>query len=257
MTPIQDQIQQSLRSIQIREGVRIIHACESGSRAWGFASPDSDYDVRILYMHPVEDYLRVHDIPGHITDEISGDLDVSGWDLRKALRLVGRSNAVVFEWLQSPVVYQSQKTLRDMLWQSALECFQPKNCILHYLGTVHKSLSTIDQGTIRIKKYFYVLRPLLAAMWIVKTNKVPPMEFAALKPILDDYPIARAIVDELWEKKKESIESARVAIYPELQSFIDQAVDTCKRTASSLEHRPYDVRSLDATFRRCLEYQAP
>lgn len=95
-----------LEAIEQRHDVRVLFACESGSRGWGFASPDSDYDVRFLYVHKPEWYLRVEPQRDVIERPIDDVLDVSGWELRKALQLMRRSNPTLFEWLDSPVIYR-------------------------------------------------------------------------------------------------------------------------------------------------------
>src|SRR3954464_10534874 len=103
---MREQIEEALGAIERECGVRILYACESGSRAWGFPSPDSDYDVRIIYIHPPDWYLSIDDKKDTLELPINDELDISGWELRKALRMMRKSNAVIYEWLQSPIVYQ-------------------------------------------------------------------------------------------------------------------------------------------------------
>ncbi len=85
-------IKAGLAEIEAQENVRIVYACESGSRAWGFPSSDSDYDVRFIYLHPLEWYLSIEKRRDVIERPITGVLDVNGWDLRKALQLFRKSN---------------------------------------------------------------------------------------------------------------------------------------------------------------------
>ena len=98
---------EALARIEEEHDVRIVFACESGSRGWGFSSPDSDYDVRFIYAHDLDWYLTV--FPGRDVIELPIDdvYDVSGWDLRKALGLLRNGNATLVEWLSSPVVYRA------------------------------------------------------------------------------------------------------------------------------------------------------
>jgi uncharacterized protein len=249
---VQLQIQTAITNLSERQKIRILHACESGSRAWGFASPDSDYDVRIIYCRSADEYLKVCDHADHLEDVVSDDLDIAGWDIKKALQLMGKSNAVVFEWLQSPIVYRSEDSVRDRLWKLAPYFFQPRTSVFHYLGTVRKSLSTIDQSQIKIKKCFYVLRPLLAALWIVVRDRIPPMEFAKLRELLTDHPSIDSIVSDLLEQKAIRNEKHLITMPSALQSFIDSTVNKCEQHAAALARRQIDFNMLDTAFREII-----
>ena len=106
---ITQSIKEKLSQIEARENIRIIYACESGSRAWGFASPDSDYDVRFIFVRPVEDYLRVKELPDYIDAELNEVYDINGWDLKKFFKQLYKSNPVIFEWADSPIVYRTSE----------------------------------------------------------------------------------------------------------------------------------------------------
>ena len=111
-------IQEQIRRIEESENIKILLAVESGSRAWGFASPDSDYDVRFVYIRRPEDYLRLDAIRDVIELPIDDILDINGWDLQKTLRLLYKSNPTLFEWFSSPFVYQETEfadKLRDLM----------------------------------------------------------------------------------------------------------------------------------------------
>ncbi len=99
-------IKEQLRRIEDAENIKILLAVESGSRAWGFASPDSDYDVRFVYIRSLEDYLRLDATRDVIELPIDDVLDINGWDLQKTLRLLHKSNPTLFEWFSSPIVYK-------------------------------------------------------------------------------------------------------------------------------------------------------
>lgn len=105
-------INEELDKIERKEGVRILHAVESGSRAWGFASPDSDYDVRFVYVRPKEDYLRLDEPKDVIEWQLDEVLDINGWDLKKALRQFAKGNVTLFEWSESPIVYRTTRNGR-------------------------------------------------------------------------------------------------------------------------------------------------
>ena len=177
---MEKKIQEKLKELELQENIKILHAVESGSRAWGFASPDSDYDVRFIYVRPLEFYLKLERTRDVIERPINDLLDVNGWDLQKTLRLLHGSNPSVFEWFKSPIVYRETEFSGEFI--SIMEkYFLAKSGLYHYLhmadGNYREYLKT---DMVRVKKYFYVLRPLLAAKWILRTNTPPPMLFDEL-----------------------------------------------------------------------------
>lgn len=172
---------ENLAELEQRYQVKVLFACESGSRAWGFASPDSDYDVRFVYVNRLPWYLTVDPGRDVIEQPISGALDINGWDLRKALHLLRKSNPTLLEWLRSPIVYSQATPWADRLRVLAEEQFSPVRGYHHYLSMAKKNLREHLYGeVVRNKKYLYVLRPLLAARWIREGRGVPPMRFAEL-----------------------------------------------------------------------------
>jgi len=185
MSQIKQTILEELQRIEREEGVRILYACESGSRAWGFPSRDSDYDVRFLYIRPMEWYLSIFDKRDVIERPISDRLDINGWDLKKALRLFRKSNPPLLEWLQSPILYLERGSAASQIRGLASQMFSPRACMHHYLHMARGNYRTYLQGdTVKIKKYFYVLRPILACEWIEKHGAMPPMEFQRLADAL-------------------------------------------------------------------------
>ena len=131
-------IKANLAEIEARETVRIVYACESGSRAWGFPSSDSDYDVRFIYLHPLEWYLSIEDKRDVIGDPITGQLDVNGWDLRKTLQLFRKSNPPLFEWLNSPIVYLEKYSVASRLRSLLAVYYSSRTCAYHYLQMARK-----------------------------------------------------------------------------------------------------------------------
>lgn len=177
---MKDLICEKLNEIERRENIKILHCIESGSRAWGFASPDSDYDVRFIYVRPKEFYLRLDKTRDVIEWQLDETLDINGWDVKKALQLLHKSNPTVFEWNSSPIVYKTtkewegiSKIINDYFFVSA--------GIYHYLNTAKSNYREYLKGeTVRLKKYFYVLRPLLVCKWILAEGTPPPMLFKTL-----------------------------------------------------------------------------
>ncbi|MCD9020208.1 nucleotidyltransferase domain-containing protein [Cohnella silvisoli] len=181
MSTIHEVIKQELNRLEQEERIRILYACESGSRAWGFPSQDSDYDVRFIYIRQTDWYLSIFDKRDVIERPISDKLDISGWDLRKALNLFRKSNPPLLEWLQSPILYTEKYSVMEQIRTVSPLTFSPKSCLYHYLNMARVNYRTYLQGErVRIKKYFYVLRPVLACEWIEKYGEMPPMEFNVL-----------------------------------------------------------------------------
>lgn len=178
-----DAIPNQLRKTAIENDIKILYAVESGSRAWGFASPDSDYDIRFLYKHHPDHYLSLWEKPDVIEFMTAEDLDGSGWDLAKALKLLAKSNAPLIEWLFSPVVYQQEDTFVAQMQDFARQCFSPVATLHHYLGTTKNFMEVCSQEEVKLKSYFYALRTALAGKWIITENSFPPVAFAELLPM--------------------------------------------------------------------------
>jgi uncharacterized protein len=172
---------QELSRIEAQHRVRILLAVESGSRAWGFASPDSDYDVRFIYVHERGWYLSVFEGHDVIEEMLPEKLDISGWDLRKTLRLFSKCNLALNEWLASPITYSEVPKFRDQLRRLLPSYFNPIAAMHHYRSMADRALEeNLSNDLIGIKKLFYVLRPLLACRWIERTNTQPPTQFQEL-----------------------------------------------------------------------------
>lgn len=176
-------ILQKLKEIEAQKGVEILFACESGSRAWGFASPDSDYDIRFIYKHDLNYYLSLWEQTDVIEFMTEDDLDGSGWDLRKTVKLLAKSNAPLLEWLHSPVIYYQDDVFLEQLRLLANDCFSPIACLYHYLGTTKNFMDVCTAEEVKLKSYFYALRTVLAGKWIIERNSFPPVAFAELMPI--------------------------------------------------------------------------
>jgi predicted nucleotidyltransferase len=176
-----DEIQDELTKLEKERNIKILYAVESGSRAWGFESKDSDWDVRFIYVHDYDWYLSVNDKKDNIEAILPNDIDLSGWELKKALLLFRKSNPPLFEWLRSPIVYKEEFTTAKELRKAVEVYFNPKSCLYHYLHMARGNYETyFKEDNARLKKYFYVLRPILACCWIERTHEMAPMEFDIL-----------------------------------------------------------------------------
>jgi len=242
-----------LEGVAASERVRIVYACESGSRAWGFPSPDSDYDIRFIYAHDPEWYLSVEEgrdvFEAPIERHELGEIDLGGWDLRKTLRLARKSNPVIWEWLQSPILYQEASARTASDFRAAIDpCFSPIAACHHYLsmcrGTMERELTGPEA---KIKKYFYMLRPLLAAAWIERYGGVPPMEFEPLLSLLGD-PL-NAQVRELLDRKVKSDERIPIPRLPIIDAFLERELARLTAAAATLPSGKADIEALDGLLR--------
>ena len=219
------EVLENLRRIESEHEVTVLFACESGSRGWGFASPDSDYDVRFIYVHRLPWYLTV--APGRDVIElpISGELDVNGWDLRKALALLRESNPTLLEWLGSPIVYREDAGAMTRFRTLAQDVFSNAKGWHHYASMAKKNFREhLQAEEVRYKKYLYVLRPLLAARWIRARSGVPPMRFAELAQHTLDATRDAALIAEinaLLEVKMRAGEAATSPRWPGIHAFIE------------------------------------
>ena len=222
---VREQIMRALRDIERSQAVTVLFACESGSRGWGFASPDSDYDVRFIYVNRLPWYLAVSPRRDVIEVPISGDLDINGWDLRKALGLMRESNPTLLEWLRSPVVYREDEQTMPRFRSLSEAVFSNARGWHHSSSMAKKNFREhLQAEEVRYKKYLYVLRPLLAARWIRSQVGAPPMRFAELAQRTLDAARDAALIDEinaLLEVKMRAGEAATSPRWPRIHAFIE------------------------------------
>ena len=250
-----DAVLQQLHEIEVKHGVRVLYACESGSRAWGFASADSDYDVRFIYSHPQEWYLSIdlehrRDV---IEMPIDSELDISGWDLRKALKLFRKSNPALLEWLGSPIVYREQGSLAARLRELSPDSISPVKCRYHYMHMAQGNFRDYLKGPqVRLKKYLYVLRPILAVNWIDAGYGVAPTEFGKLvDAIVQENELRRAINDLLEAKKQGFEQSVGPRIEP-ISRFIESEMERLITTDPENAKSAGDPHKLNELFRAIL-----
>lgn len=245
----------SLDHIEEDEQVRIFYACESGSRAWGFASRDSDYDVRFLYLHHPNWYLSV-DLE-HKRDVIERPiverLDVNGWDLRKALVLLRKSNPPLLEWLGSPIVYRDQYDIVDVMRKLVPEAYSPVACLHHYLHMAQGNLREYLQGeTVWTKKYFYVLRPVLAIRWIERGHGVAPTAFKTLVDRVVEEEALRREIEKLMERKRAGDELDRGPRVPLISDFVEAEIARLEHAHLGKKDVMVPVEKLNDVFRLAL-----
>jgi len=251
-----DEIKARLAEIEQVEVVRILYACESGSRAWGFPSADSDYDVRFIYAHPPEWYLSLETRRDVIERPLDGDLDISGWDIRKALNLFRRSNPPLLEWLQSPVVYWSVPGFAERLRGLMGTYYAPCSCMHHYLQMARGNFREFLKGErVRTKKYFYVLRPVLACLWLEQGRGPVPTEFQTLVDALVPSGLLRDTINELLANKRDGCELDGAPRIPVLNDFLEAQLARFEQSIQqSTTSNLNGLDSLDTFFRSVIGY---
>jgi predicted nucleotidyltransferase len=242
-----------LREIEEEKGMRILYACESGSRAWGFPSLDSDYDVRFLYLHPTEWYLSIQKKRDVIEYPISEQLDINGWDLRKALMLFRKSNPPLMEWLGSPIVYLEEFSIVDKMRELAKEYYSPFASIYHYLHMAQGNYREYLRGEyVWLKKYFYVLRPILAVNWIENEFGVVPTEFDALVEKLVKEPKLKKTIDTLVQEKRDGEELDYGPRIDTISEFIEQELERFENFQVEYDKVSAPVEKLNELFLNAL-----
>lgn len=246
--PPDQRIHELLQRIETERGIRIVYACESGSRAWGFASPDSDYDIRFLFTRPEREYLGIIAPQDAIDLPLDGDLDAGGWDVRKALGLLGKSNGALVEWLHSPIVYRQDDGFLDRWRSAARDVFAPKFSIDHYRGLAKQMVfGKLQTEAVRAKDYLYALRAVLAAEWVFDGRGLPPVPFADLLEVAPDS--IRALVPELLEHKARTNESERMPRLSVLDDFLQQCLSENAGRSATLPAASDRRELLDRLFR--------
>ena len=220
---MRDRILKKLEEIEREQQVRILLAVESGSRAWGFASPDSDYDVRFIYVRPREAYLKLEEVRDVIELPIDEKLDINGWDLQKTLRLLHKSNPTLFEWFSSPIVYK-ETAFADKFRGIMQDFFSSKRSLYHYISMAEGNYREyLKGGMVRAKKYFYVLRPVLACRWILGRGTPPPMLFSELAEA--ELPASlREEIKDLLELKMKSPEIKLIPRRDAVNEYLDRSI---------------------------------
>ncbi|WP_410984380.1 nucleotidyltransferase domain-containing protein [Bacillus cereus] len=251
---MKDKIQLELERIEKENNVKILFAVESGSRAWGFPSKDSDYDVRFVYIHPVEWYLSINEKRDVIEYPISDVLDISGWDIRKALRLFAKSNPALLEWIRSPIFYSKNSDLPERLQKMSENDFDPKATIYHYLHMASKNYREFLQGeSVKLKKYFYVLRPILACKWLEEKGTLPPVEFERLIIELSLEQKLLNEIEDLLIKKKAGVELDAGPKNIVLNEFLEEQIKYYQEYVKGIEKgRGIEVEKLNDLFRDML-----
>lgn len=244
-------VREELAKIETREEVRVLYACESGSRAWGFASTDSDFDVRFIYVHRRDWYLSIEDRRDVIEVPIDDELDISGWDLRKALTLLRKSNPPLLEWLKSPIIYHQDPVFTEEFQALAAECFSPARCFAHYLHMAAGNWRAYlrERSMVKLKKYLYVFRPVMGCRWIERRTGQVPMLFQELvDAVLEDGEVKDAL-QALVARKMAAVELDEEPPVTVLSDFLESELVRLE-TLNNPEPSPHGTEELNRFLRR-------
>ena len=252
---MKEKILTEIKKIEEQFDVKICLAVESGSRAWGFPSKDSDYDVRFIYVHKKDWYLSIDQKRDVIELPINNLLDINGWELRKALKLFQKSNPPLMEWLHSGIVYYQAFSLADKLKTIQNQVFLPQSALYHYLNMAKGNFRDYLRGDhVKIKKYFYVLRPVLACIWIERYNSVPPIEFQTLVEELLEKEQLKEEIHTLLARK---ISGEELDLEPKvtvINDFLEKEINRLEEYTKTLKVSKEDMTPLlDDLFREVLE----
>jgi hypothetical protein len=234
-------INEKLAALEKAHSIKILYACESGSRAWGFASPDSDYDIRFIYKHEKDWYLNLWEQKDMIEFMTTDDLDGSGWDLAKALRLLAKSNASLLEWVNSPVQYMVDDSFLTQIRAHGHTCFSPISTMYHYLSMAKNFEEGVQQEHVKLKHLFYALRTALSGKWIADRLTVPPVAFAELLPLVD--PAVETEIRSLIQIKSMQGEAY---MHPKNELVTDCILDTIRYNETIAPGLPAGSKSANA-----------
>ncbi len=256
ITPkIFQEIQERLKKIENEHNVEILLAIESGSRAWGFDSKDSDYDIRFIYIHKKEYYLSIDKKRDVIEYPIIDLIDINGWDIKKALQLFQNSNSTLAEWIKSPIIYKENTDFKEKILELEKNNFSPKWYIFHYLHMAESNFREyLKWDLVKTKKYFYVLRPILACLWVEKNNTAPPIEFDIL---LEDFKnINLKLKNEilnLLKRKKNWEELDREPKIQILNNFLEEKIKYFNEKAKNFWINKIETKILNQFFRKYIK----
>ncbi len=234
-----------LLEIERDKNIDILFAVESGSRAWGFASPDSDYDIRFVYKHKKDWYLNLWEQTDNIEFMTEDDLDGSGWDLRKALRLLAKSNASFTGWLFSPIVYRANDDFLNAIKEVANTNFNPVSGFYHFHSMNKSFEETLDSDKMTLKSFFYAIRTALCANWIYKNKTIPPVLFREMYSLIDSSYHSK--LDELIDLKSKRIEKSNDPVEPDLIHLVRDIINENNSLKNQLVNKkpnPNDFNSL-------------
>lgn len=251
---MEDKIKKYLADLEKENGIKILLACETGSRAWGFPSPDSDFDVRIIYKHHKDWYLSLTEEKDTIECFYeNNDIDISGWDLRKSLRLIWKSNPPLLERIQSPIIYHDDKDFLAGINSIAQKTYSRIATIHHYLSMAKKALDeVVNSNDYKLKRFFYALRASVACLWILEKEEIPPIEFGKMVNGLDLSVNLTNRINELIELKSTISETYLHNGEQDLIKFMESCLERADNESKSLPASKGQMSELNEFFRNTI-----
>ena len=253
---IKSEILRRIAHAEADHGVRVLLAVESGSRAWGFESPNSDFDARFIYARPKDWYLSIglEEQRDVIEYPILDEIDLNGWDIRKALRLFWKSNPAFIEWIQSPIIYVQQGSFRDQTRNMLPEVYSCERGVHHYRSMAKTNFrGYLEAERVPLKKYFYVLRPLLSVRWIAVYGTAPPIEFERLLHLVDEDQELLSAIRALLELKRRSPELGDGPAIGPISAFVERELERLEELPVAPDKRPQVLPQLNQIFVTCIE----
>jgi predicted nucleotidyltransferase len=245
-------IDDRLDRVEAERDVRVLYACESGSRAWGFPSADSDYDVRFVYVHPRDWYLSI-DLERRddtIDPPTENEIDLHGWDVRKALRLFRNANPTLLEWLRSPIVYREDESVLSR-WRPLIpDYYRPEAVGPAYRGMARSiAEQNLGEEPIPHKAYLYVLRALLAVRWVEQDRGPVPVAFERLLGAADLEADLQTEINTLLDQKRSGTEQEAGPRLPMIHAFIETELERQEALSFPGSPSPPALSTLNRFFR--------
>lgn len=251
MSEIQSMIIEKLEELEKTNQIKILLACETGSRGWGFPSPDSDYDVRFIYVHDKDWYLSVNEPEDQISLPINSELDITGWELRKCLRLLMKHNAALMERLQSPIIYKETTNFKEEFFQIARNHFSSISVMHHYLSMAKSYFEKCSESeNAKLKSLFYCIRTTLTCHWILEKKSIPPMELEKLLPIISSQEVLVKKIRELVELKSSKDESYLHPNDEMVMEYLRSTILDCEDKIKNLPGQKYPIDTLNDFLRK-------
>ncbi len=249
---MKEKIQHYLQELEQNRKIKILLACETGSRAWGFPSPDSDYDIRLIYVHQPDWYLSINE-PKDSVDLMLEDneIDISGWELKKSLQLLKKSNPPLLERIQSPIVYQEDAEFVKEIRSLAGSCYSRIASMHHYLSMSKKMLDLVEANeSFKLKKFFYALRTALVCKWILEKEQIPRIEFEKLYGNLGLGEELCQRIEELIRLKAMQDEAQMHQGESALMSCIRDCISQAEQQKDQLPNSKYEIEALNQLLRK-------
>jgi uncharacterized protein len=248
---MEEKIKQYLIDLEKEKNIKILLAVETGSRAWGFPSPDSDYDIRFIYLNPPEWYISLNEKKDTIEKMYENrDLDLSGWDFRKSLHLLWKSNASLLEKIQSPIIYLKDEQFASEILRLSHNTYS-KIAVMHHYLSMSKNMyfDVKDKERVKLKKLFYALRTAVACKWILDRDTSPPIVFPIMLEQLDIPEDIKTRVFALITLKSTVDESYLHTQELEINLFIEKLIAEAEQNATHLPHSRGDIEDLNVFYR--------